>query len=75
MVLVSIFSSEKNQLQIGKNGKIQNNSFIILFAKKIQGKKNFDIAFSLKRSLHKFRKINETTNTLSGLGHEIYELK
>ena len=58
-----------------KNGKIQKNFFITLFAKKIQSEKKFDTSFSLKRSLHKPRKINETMNPIFGLGHEIYELK
>ena len=55
--------------------KIQKKFFIILFAKKIQSEKNFDITFNLKRSLHRRRKINETMNPIFGLGHEIYELK
>ena len=55
--------------------KIQKKTFITLLAKKIQSEKNFDITFSLKRSLHKPRKINETMNPIFGLGHEIYELK
>ena len=38
-------------------------------------RKNFDITFSLKRSLYKPREINETMNAIFGLGHEIYELK
>ena len=75
MVFVSIFSSEKNQSQIGKNGKISEKFFISLLAKKIQSEKYFDIIFSLKRSLNKRRKINETMNAIFGLGHEIYELK
>ena len=76
MVSVSIFSSGKNQLQIGKKWKkIQNNFFITLFAKKVQSEKKFDFTFSLKRSLHKPRKIKETMIPIFGLGHEIYELK
>ena len=75
MVFVCISSSEKNQLQIGKNGKNSEIFFINLFAKKIQSEKKFDISFSLKRSLHKLRKFNETMNAIFGLGHEIYELK
>ena len=55
--------------------KFQKNFFITLFANKIQSEKNFDITFSLKRSLHKSQKINETMNSIFGLGHEIYELK
>ena len=72
MVFVSIFSSEENQLQIGKKWKI---FFITLFADKIQSEKNFEITFSRKRSLHKPGKINKTMNSIFGLGHEIYELK
>ena len=53
----------------------QKNFFITLFAKKSRAKKNFDIIFSLKRSLHKPREINETMNAIFGLGQEIYELK
>ena len=55
--------------------KIQQNFFITLFAKKIQSEKTFDITFSLKRSLHRPRKFNETMNPIFGFGHEIYELK
>ena len=61
----------KISYKLEKNGK---NSFIYLL-KKIQSEKNFDITFSLKRSLHKPRKFNETMNPIFGLGHEIYELK
>ena len=76
MGFVSIFGSEKNQLQIGNNGKkIQKKFLIILFAKQIQSEKNFDISFSLRLSLHKPCKINETMNPIFGLGHEIYKLK
>ena len=55
--------------------KIQKKLFITFFAKKIQSEKKFDITFSLKRSLHKPRKINETMNPIFGLGHEIYDIK
>ena len=76
MVVVSIFSSEKNQLQIGKKWKKFRKIFSLLYLlKKIQSEKTFDIMFSLKHSLHKPRKINETMNPIFGLGHEIYELK
>ena len=76
MVFVSIFSSEKNQRQIGKKmEKFQKNVFMTLFAKKSKSEKKFDITFSLKRSLHKPRKINETMNLIFGLGREIYELE
>ena len=76
MVFVSTFSSWKSQQQIGKKmEKIQKNIFITLFAKKTQSEKKFDITFSLKRSLHKPRKINGTMNPIFGLGDEIYELK
>ena len=59
-------------------------SYLVLVLRKINYKlekngknseKKFDIAFSLKRSLHKPRKTNETMNPIFGLGHEIYELK
>ena len=56
---------EKNQIYFS----------ITLFAKTIQSEKYFDITLSLKRSLQKPRKINETMNAIFGLGHEIYELK
>ena len=76
MVFVSIFSFEKNQLQLGnKWKKIQKIFVLTLFAKKIQSEKHFDIIFSLKRCLHERRKINETMNPIFSLGHEIYELK
>ena len=55
-----------------KNGKISEIIFHYFFAKKIQSEKYFDITFSLKRSLHKPRKI--WSNGIFGLGHEIYEL-
>ena len=76
MVFVSIFSSEKNQLQIGKKWKKFRKNFSLLYLlKKTQSEKNFDITFSLKRSQHKPRKLNETMNAIFGLSHEIYELK
>ena len=59
-------------------------SYLFLVLRKISYKlekngknseKNFDITFSLKRSLHKPRKIKETMNPIIGLGHEIDELK
>ena len=55
--------------------KIQKNNFITLFVEKNPERKNFDINSSLKRSLHKLRKVNETMNPIFGLDHEIYELK
>ena len=54
--------------------KFQKNFFINLL-KKSRAKQNFDITFSLKRSLQRLRKINETMNPMFGLGHEIFELK
>ena len=75
MIFVSISSSEKNELQIGKKGKNQKNFSLLYLLKNIKSEKNYDITFSLKRSLHKFCKINETMNPIFGLGHEIYELK
>ena len=76
MGFVSISSSEKNQLQIGKKRKkIRKNFSLFFLLKKIQSEKNFDMTFSLKRSLHKPRKINETMNPIFGLGHEIYEVE
>ena len=76
MVFVSIFSSEKNQLQIGKKwNKFRKTLSLLHLLEKIQSDKNFDITFSLKRGLHKPRQINETMNPIFGLGHEIYELK
>ena len=76
MVLVSIFSSLKNQLQIRKNEKKFRKIFSLPhLLKKIRSEKNFDLTFDLKRSLHKPRKINGTMNPIFGLGHEIYELK
>ena len=55
--------------------KNQKNFFITLFADENPERKKIDITFSLKRSLHKPRKINETMNLIFGLGYEIYELK
>ena len=71
--LFSVLRKISNKLE--KMEKIQKNFFITLYAKIIQTEKNFDITFSLKRSLHKRRKSNETMNAIFGLGHEIYELK
>ena len=63
MVFLSISRSEKNQLQIGKKlKKFRKIFFITLFAKKNQSEKKFDTIYSLKCSLHKPRKINETMN-------------
>ena len=48
--------------------KMEKNSekfFINLLAKKIQSETILDITFSLKRSLHKPRKINEAMNPIS----------
>ena len=64
----------KISYKLEKRKKIRN-FFHYLFAKKIQSERKFDITFSLKRSLHKPRKIKETMNPIFGLGHEIYELK
>ena len=71
MVFVSIFSSEKNQLQFGKIENLRKHFFITSFAQKIQSEKNFDVIFSLKRSLHQPRNTNETMNPIFGLGHGI----
>ena len=66
---------EKSAKNWKKWKKNQKKFFITLFAKNIQSEKNFEITFSLKRRLHKRRKINETMEAIFGLGHEIYELK
>ena len=71
--LFSALRKISNKLE--KNGKNSENFFISLFAKKNPDRKKFDITFSLKRSLHKRRKSNETMNAIFGLGYEIYELK
>ena len=55
--------------------KSEKNFLLFYLLKQIQSEKNFDINFSLKRSLHNLCKINETMNPIFGLGHEIYELK
>ena len=47
--------------------------FSLLYLLKNPERKKFDITISLKRSLHKPRKINETMNPIFNLGHEIYE--
>ena len=70
--LFSVFSSEKTQLEVGKNG----NQFIIIFSlpylfEKTETEKNFAVIFSLTRTLQKPRRINETINPIFGLGHEI----
>ena len=72
-----LFSVLRNiSYKLEKNGKkIQKSFFITSFAKKNPERKNFEITFSLKRSLHKACKINATMNPIFGLGHEIYELK
>ena len=67
MVFVSLFSSEKNQLQIGKKWKkCRKKIFNNFFAKKIQSEKKIDFAFILKRSLHRPCKIDETMNAMFG---------
>ena len=72
MVFVSIFGSEKNQLEAGKKvEKIQKIFFSTLFAQKITERKNFDVTSSLKRSLQTPRTINEIINPIFGLGHEM----
>ena len=49
--------------------------FHYFICRKNPEQKNCDIIFSLKRSLHKPRKINQTMNPIFGLDHDIYELK
>ena len=66
---------ERSATNRKKNGKIQKKISLLYLLKKNPERKNFDITFSLKRSPHKPRKINETMNPIFGLGHEIYELK
>ena len=51
--------------------KFHKNFFITLFAQNNPVQKNFDAIFSLKRSLHKPRKICETVNPIFGLAHKI----
>ena len=65
----------KIRYKLEKKEKIQKIFLLLYLLKKIQSKKRFDFTFSLKRSLHKSRKINATMNPIFGLGHEIYELK
>ena len=65
----------KISYKLEKMEKIQKFFLLVYLLKKIQSEKKFDISFSLKRSLHKLRKFNETMNAIFGLGHEIYELK
>ena len=55
--------------------KFRNLFSLLHLLKKNPERKNFEITFSLKRSLHKVCKINATMNPIFGLGHEIYELK
>ena len=50
--------------------RIQKIFFITLFGQKNPERKKIDFSFSLKRSLHRLRKINETVNPIFGLGHE-----
>ena len=65
----------KFSYKLEKKWKKSRKIFSLLYLlKKIQSEKNFDITFSLKRSLHKLREINEIMNPIFGLGHEIYEL-
>ena len=71
-----LFSVQRKiSYKLEKKENIQKNFFITLFAKKIQVEQKLDITFSLKRSLHKPRKLKETMNPILGLGLEIYELK
>ena len=62
----------KISYKLDKNGK---KIPLLYLLKKSRAKKYFDITFSLKRSLNKPRKINETMNPIFGLDHEIYEIK
>ena len=55
----------KISYKLEKNGKNSQNFFITLFAIQNPERKNFDNTFSLKRSLHKTRKITETMNPIS----------
>ena len=60
----------KISYKLEKNGKNSEKNFSLhRFLKNFQDEKIFDITFSLKRSLHKPRKINETMNPIFGLGH------
>ena len=69
-VFVYIFSSEKNQLQMEKNGKFLKLSFIPLFSQKKQERKNLNVIFSLKRSLQNLLTLYKTMNPVFGLGDE-----
>ena len=60
----------KISYKLEKDGK-NSNIFITLFTQNNPQRKNFDVIFSLKRSLHKLRKINETKNPIFDLGHVI----
>ena len=66
---------EKSATNWKKMEKIQKKISLLHLLKKIQSEKKIDITFSLKRCLHKPRKINETMNPIFGLGREIYEPK
>ena len=68
MVLVSIFSSEKNQLQIGKNWKKMLNWKNLL--KKTRAK-TFDATFSFERSQQNPRTNYENMDSVFVVGPEI----
>ena len=74
MVFVSIFSSEKNQLQVGKIVKLSNFFFSPLFVKKAE-QIIFDAIFTCKHSILKPCSKYETMDSVSILGPQITELK
>ena len=65
----------KISYKLEKMEKKSEKYFHYFICKQNPERKNVDITFSLKRSLHKPRKVNETMNPIFGLGHELYELK
>ena len=62
---VSIFSCEKNQLQVGEKWKkFRNSNSLLYLLEKIQSEKNSAVIFRLKHSLQRLRKTNETMNPI-----------
>ena len=73
MASVSIFSSEKCELQIGK--KPDNFKIHLLSEKNTSLKNIFDIILGLKCSLQTPRTIDETMDSVFGFSFEISEIE
>ena len=62
----------KIKYKLDKNGKNSGKNFSLRYLfKKIQSENIVDVTLGLNRSLHKPRKLNETLNSIFGLGNGI----